>query len=289
MCNPPPLLSLCNTLCITLCNTSPPPSLPQALMAVLASHRVIQSSAAVRGRLPTLLLPLAIHLHLLPTYSQGETQRHKDTDTQKFYPPPSYLFTGGNTKTKRHRHIELLSTFSSFLLYSQGGNQTHKDTEKEKDTGKHKDKEQRRIEILEQKQQWNEGLLSQLVNQEHFPFGNTFCPILLGIPKILVLQSRGVKIQTEAVVYTFICICICICICRTCMHGTADAGTLYSVVGSKRANLPAGLPPHRWQTPFQSPLLRQVNLMTPLRCNVYANVRVGTKSLKQHPSIFLTG
>ena len=109
-------------------------------------------------------------------------------------PPPSYLFTGGNTKTKRHRHIELLSTFSSFLLYSQGGNQTHKDTEKEKDTGKHKDKEHRRIEILEQKQQWNEGLLSQLVNQEHFPFGNTFCPILLGIPKILVLQSRGVKI-----------------------------------------------------------------------------------------------
>ena len=36
--------------------------------------------------------------------------------------------------------------FSSFLLYSQGGNQTHKDTEKDKDTGKHKDKEHRRIE-----------------------------------------------------------------------------------------------------------------------------------------------
>ena len=32
-----------------------------------------------------------------------------------------------------------------------------------------------------------------------------------------------------------------------------------------------------------------MNLITPLRCNVYANVRVGTKSLKQHPSIFLTG
>ena len=32
-----------------------------------------------------------------------------------------------------------------------------------------------------------------------------------------------------------------------------------------------------------------MNLITPLRCNVYANVRVGTKSLKQYPSIFLTG
>ena len=33
-------------------------------------------------------------------------------------PPPSYLFTGGNTKTKRHRHIEILS--ASFLLIHRG-------------------------------------------------------------------------------------------------------------------------------------------------------------------------
>ena len=144
MCNPPPLLSLCNTLCITLCNTlcntlcitlyntlcitlcntSPPPSLPQALMAVLASHRVIQSSAAVRGRLPTLLLPLAIHLHLLPTYSQGETLRHRHIEILS----TSFLFIHRgkhkDTKTQTYRNsIHLLPT------YSQGETQRQKDTD----------------------------------------------------------------------------------------------------------------------------------------------------------------
>ena len=112
-------------------------------------------------------------------------------------PPPSYLFTGGNTKTKRHRHIELLSTFSSFLLYSQGGNQTHKDTEKDKDTGKHKDKEHRHIEILEQKQQWNEGFTFTVSEPGTLPLRQHLLSYFLYLSQKssqpVVLQSRGVK------------------------------------------------------------------------------------------------